>query len=422
MKSLKEFSYFNRVEDKYVFRVSTAFWHLLIGILTIAAIIGVLFLAWSIIPPGKKHIKATEYPAKTSYPPVKEVTLADLNGNVEHQVLPVVDRTPPPPSTNSTKVDTTNDPDKPAYEISLGVLKKNIPQDQWQPGYWVYPAGELAWQMHQTEQYRQWVSIGENMEQKIDRSFQVIQAGKYTAKKIALDAYIKIILQVPEANRGGILNSILNNMNDKFTDIHLLDTTFSLIAKNVKHFTVSKNEATQKLIEFVSNNPNSTFDFVPFTIQICQKFPDASRYQILEVSTSEFYNAFSRNAKVQKEATDQFNKLLPQLKVVDPAQSLYKFYAVYNQKNRERNEEIRRINDDYNLKVSAIIADSTMRAIQAEEKYLTDKNKKSEMRTKSLYVVGGGFLAVALFGTILTLLSIQRILKRMELTMENRNT
>ena len=46
-------NYFTKVEDKYVFRVSTAFWHLLIGIITIAAIVGIVLLVWSIIPPGK---------------------------------------------------------------------------------------------------------------------------------------------------------------------------------------------------------------------------------------------------------------------------------------------------------------------------------------------------------------------------------
>jgi hypothetical protein len=421
MKSLKKISYFTRVEDKFVFRVSTAFWHILIGILTLAAIIGVLLLAWSIIPPTKKQIKATEYPAMAPYPPVKEVTLADLKGNVEQPVPQVVEQAPPP-QMNDTKAEPENDPDKAGYDLSLSVLKKNIPHDQWQSGYWSYPLGEIAWQTYHTEKYRQWIPSGDNMEQKLDRSFQVIHINKYAEKRIALNAYLKIILQVAEENKGEILNSIINNMNDKLTDIQLLDTTFTCIAENVKQFTLAQKETTQKMIEFVTNNPNSTFDFIPFAIQTCQKFPDQSRYQILTALTSEFYNAFNRNAKMQKEATDQFNNLLPQLKVVDPVQSLIKFYAVYNQKNRERNEVIRRINDEYNTKVAVIVADSTMRAMQAEAKFLADKNKKSELRTKSFYVIGGGFLAMALLGTILTLLSIQRILKRMELSIESRKS
>ena len=80
-------NYFTKVEDRYVFRVSTAFWHLLIGVITIAAIIGIVVLAWSVIPPGKEKVTASAYPTKASYPSVEKVTLDELNIKDE-KVLP----------------------------------------------------------------------------------------------------------------------------------------------------------------------------------------------------------------------------------------------------------------------------------------------------------------------------------------------
>ena len=59
MKDEKKSSYFNRVEDKYVFRISTSFWHLLIGAITVTAIIGIVLFIYSLIPSSKNEIKAS---------------------------------------------------------------------------------------------------------------------------------------------------------------------------------------------------------------------------------------------------------------------------------------------------------------------------------------------------------------------------
>ncbi|MEI7492793.1 MAG: hypothetical protein WCK92_15430 [Bacteroidota bacterium] len=420
MKTSNKTSYFTRVEDRYVFRVSTAFWHLLIGIITITAIIGIVLLAWSIIPPGKEKVKASAYPTKTSYPPVEKVTLADLNMGDEKVVQPPSIQQAPPPVYHA-QPEVENDPGKPAYDLSLSELKRIIPKDEWQPGFWSYPYGELAWQMHPSDpNYRHWNPSGDNVEQRLERSYRPIKARKYSEKKTALDSYLKILKQVPSIKSTEVLNFIIYNMNDRFSDLHILDSAFTLIAKSLKPFSAS-SDAAQHLIGFVLNNPKATFDFVPFAIHSCNQISDSARFQFLAGLIDGFYTYFNSNVEVQKEATEQFNKLLPQLPGINPAKALRKFYSVYNQKNQKRNAEIGRIDDEYNTQVAAILADSTMRAMQAEENFLADKEKKSELKSKSLYVVAGGFIAIALLGTILTLLSIQRILRKMELLAESKN-
>jgi len=413
-------NYFTKVEDRYVFRVSTAFWHLLIGIITIVAFIGILLLIWSMIPPGKERVEALSYPTKPSYPPVEKITLADLRiDEAKTTTIPSVQPAPPP--VYRAKSEVSNDPDKPAYNLSLSVLKNIIPKDDWQRGYWSYPYGELAWQMHPSDpNYRIWNPIGENVEQQLEHSYNVIKAEKYSSKKAALDSYIKILKQVPSANSLKVLKVIIDNINDRFSDLHFLDSTFTLIALNLKTFSASA-DAAQYLIGFVLTNPNSTFDFIPFAIQTCNQIPDSVRFQFLGSLIEGYYTFFNSNVEVQKDVTEQFNILIPQLNSINPAKALRRFYFVYNQKNQKRNTEIGRINDEFNGQVAAILADSTRRAIQAEEKYFADKERKSELRSKSLYAIAGGFVAIALLGTILTLLSIQRILKRMERVYENKD-
>jgi hypothetical protein len=410
-------NYFTKVEDKYVFRVSTAFWHLLIGIITIVAIVGVALFVWSIIPPSKEKVEAATYPTKAAYPPVELVTIADLNMNEEKVTQPPIVQTAPPPEYKSETV-SENDPDKPAYDLVLAELKKIIPKENWQPGYWSYPYGELAWQMHPSDpNYRVWNQSGENVEQRLEHSYERIKATNYTAKKVTLESYLRILRLVPPEKSVGTLDFIIYNINDRFSDPDLLDTTFSLVAKNIKAFS-TPSEAAEYLLGFALNNPKFAFDFIPFAVQECSKISDSLRFQYLATLIDGYYTYFNNTVDVQKEATEQFDKLLPQLPGINPSKALRKYYSIYNQKNQKRNAEIALINDEYNTQVAAILADSTMKALQAEIKHQADKEKKSEYRNKSLYAIAGGFVAIALLGTILTLLSIQRILRRMELVID----
>ncbi len=412
-------NYFTKVEDRYVFRVSTAFWHFLIGLITIAAVIGILVLAWSVIPPGKEKVKAAAYPVKATYPAVEKISLADLAMNDEKAVpVPVYQQAPPPVLQQRAEVE--NDPGKPAYDVSLSELKRIIPKDQWQPGFWSYPYGELAWQMHPADpNYKRWNPQGEDVEQQLERSYLPLHAKTYSQKKEALDSYLKILKQIPSAKSYSVLYFIMNNTNERFADLHLLDTVFTLIASNLKTFSGS-TDAAKDLVGFSVTNHKSAFEFIPFAARTCSQVSDSLRYQLLSGLFEGYYRYFNNDLEVQKEATGQFNKLLPQIPGINRAKALRKFYAVYNRKNQKRNNEIVRINEEYNSQVAAIVADSAVRAAQAEIKYFSDKEKKSEFRNKSMYVIAGGFIAVALLGTILTLLSIQRILRRMESLAENK--
>lgn len=302
---------------------------------------------------------------------------------------------------------------------SLSELKRIVPLEQLQPGYWSYPLGELTWQMHQTDQYRQWNPVGENVEQRLERSYKTIKVIKYSQKKIVLDSYLKLLKQVSSANSNEVLNTIVYGMNDRLTNLKLLDSTFTLIAKNISVFGSSK-DATQHLINFSLNNPNTTFQFIPFAVQTCNTFSDSIRYQILTVLSNGFYSYFNSNLDVQKAATEQYLSLLPQIHGIEPTNSLRKFYSVYNQKNRKRNDEIAQINQEYNSQIASILADSTMKAMQAQLEYEAAKETKKELRKNSIYAIAGGFISIALLGTILTLLSIQRILKRMELVSQSK--
>ena len=415
MKSFKNSNYFTKVEDKYVFRVSTAFWHLLIGIATLAAIVGIFLFLWSVIPSGKDSIKIDKYPDKPKYPPFEKVSLADLHLVEEKSQpsLPLIMDTITIAQPQQ-QVIIEYDADKPSYDLALLELKKIIPDDQWKPGRWVI-TNQLGWEMYHSDQYRRWESTGNTMEDYLESIYRVIKAKKYADKKRVLVSVTKIVKQVPGDIKGLPIQNISSSVNSNWSDLKMFDSICAVIEGNVNSFgKKNSNEMIENMIRFGFNNPNTVFEFIPFAIKTVNQFSDSLRSSIFSLLSSSFYSYFNGNIEMQKEATQQFSELIPQLNGYNPTKALRKFYSIYNQKNRKRNDEMVRLMNEYESQLKSLVADSLIQAQMAEVKYNENQSKKNDLRWKSLYVVGGGFIAIALLGTILTLLSIQRILKRIE--------
>jgi hypothetical protein len=415
-------NYFNRFEDRYVFRVSTAFWHFLIGLLTISAVAGILFFLWSVIPPSKEKIKAMEYPVKTSYPPVAQVAVSDLLKEEPKSATfqPVVQETPPPSET-AGQTETVQDPDKPSYDLLLLELKKIIPQDKWQSGVYVYPYGELAWQLHPANpNYRQWVAQEHSLADKLETVYQKMKLENYRQRKAILFSYLRVVKQVPAQDSYEVIYAFMDNANRKFSDIARIDSLSKAIASSIKNFRQSA-EAAKVLVQFSLNNPNDCFDFLRLVNDYSVKFADSIRLPMTVRMIEGYYFYFNNNLEAQKEATSEFMQLVPQLKGKPLNSLLPKFYLIYAQKNQQRNNEIAQIENSYKLTIESIRQDSINRSNEAELMYQKKKESKSSWRMKAVYAIFGGFVAIALLGTILTLLSIQRILRKMEVSMAARN-
>ena len=56
--------YFEKVENKYVFNLTLIFWHIFIAISTLAIVVSLAVLLWSIIPASEKKVEKKAYPEK----------------------------------------------------------------------------------------------------------------------------------------------------------------------------------------------------------------------------------------------------------------------------------------------------------------------------------------------------------------------
>ena len=415
----KKNSYFNKVEDKYVFRVSTAFWHLLIGLISLAAIIGIAVFVWSLIPSSRQTITSSPLPSKPNFPAVEKVNLSDLNFGDE-KAQPISVPLNQPIYQAKPQVINEYDPDKPAYDVSLSELKRIVPPGQWEPRV-LKISNQLGWDLYHSEPYGWWVSNGRTVEDNLENIYRNLKLKKYSEKKKAIDSFIKIANSVPEDYKAKVIEDISMSINSNWSNLKILDSLSSSLANEIRTFNgIKHSEAIHNLISFSFNTPQNIFDFIPFASKACIEFPDSSRTEALNVIISAYYNYFNNNVEVQKDATKQFIDLMPMIRGVNRAFALRKFYSVYNRKNQKRNEHIAQLLNEYNSQISVIIADSTMRAQNEEGKYRISQMAKSELRWRAAYAVGGGFIAIALLGTVLTLLSIQRILKKLEVTSDNR--
>lgn len=419
MDTFKKSTYFTKVEDRYVFKVSTAFWHLLIGLITLAAIAGIVVLLWSIIPPFKKTVNTLPYPSKPVFPAEEKVSLADLHLDDESPkskiLLQPLDTTAliiQPPKPAITEV-AEYDPDKPSYDSALAQLKNLMPDDQWKPGQWVI-TNQLGWDLYHSDKYRQWIASGSSIEDNLDRIYKALKAKKYAGKKRALVSITNIVKSFPHDINGQPVQYISKYANSNWQDLRMFDSLCTLISTNISVFRQKPSEPVEQMVKFGFNEQYVAFDFIPFAIRTVSQFADSLKASVFSTLYYSYYNNFDRNFEVQKEATQQFNDLIPQLQRHDPALVLRKLYMVYNQKNKQRSDEIARLLANYQEQINYIKIDSTNKAYQAQIEYLQKQAKKKELRWKSMQAIGAGFIAIALLGTILTLLSIQRILKRME--------
>jgi hypothetical protein len=411
----KSSTYFTRVEDKYVFRVSTAFWHLIIGLVTLAAAVGIVMLLWSIIPAGKDSVKADPYPSKPAFPPAVKVTIADLKGEKQQPEIQIQETKMDKPSEPIVPKDKT-DSDYPSYQLSVDELKKLFTVEQWTPGSWVY-VSDLAKQMYPNDnRYRHWEQSGKSMDQYLDDIYNQINAAKYAQKRATVNSITKIVKVTPNEARSVPIQKIAAFADSRWTNSKDFDSLCTVIAANAGIFGKQSSEALSDMISFGLKNPNDAFGFIPFAVELCRQFPENTRESILRELRSAYrgFNTF----EAQREATAQFNELIPQLQGMDPSQALNKFYTAYFDHNQSRGQEIDRLLNAYEVQKQRIDVEYNRAQLDAQIRYDNAQSKKSEWKMKSLTAIGGAFVAIALFGTILTLLSIQRILKRIEMVAE----
>jgi len=407
-------NYFSKVENKYVFNVSLIFWHLFITLATLAVVACLAIFLWSIIPASQREVEKKPYPAKKQYPEPIKVELNELQIEVT-KVETLPDVAPQIQTTTPVQKSVEDIRGKVDYESSFNTLKTLIPPARysWQgAGYWSYPYDKRYWDVYKQEKYRQWNVTEPGIEDKLKYAYHRANAENYIDKKQILDGYISVLKILPEEKRVSTIEYLMGNVaNNISQNVNICKALTNVVTNMPKE----ENSAyINQLARFGENNPNDGSLFIDYIATIIYKFDVARRAEIIDRLITGYYNYFSNNLSMLKEATDLFLPLISRIKTENQSKVIIQYYGVFRNKNYARDNSIAQIEDEYQQAVNEIENQYNLDQSIAQQEYFSKKMSKTEYRLKSLAGIGGGIVLFVLIAVILVFFSIQRSVRKIE--------
>lgn len=388
---LKKF--LTQIEEKYVFKVSQYFWHIIVGLISLGIVAGVFLLIYGVFPTFKTTVE------KEKYPPLVEVTYSDINNALlgkkkEYQPEPIDQR-------YTTLTETYSDEYYTVFETKLDTLKQLIPPEKYRwdaAGYWYYPYGERY------PSYRSWIETDIGIYRRLDKAYENSSANSYKLKTDLISSFIKLVKLYKEPNRIAVLKYAANICQQSVNKSLIL---IDKLAQSYNQFGESDLNYLNTLSNFAESNPREGEKFIELVITTVNMIDKKNRTSALEVLKDNFYRYYNTKIEQQVEATNNFLTLIRKFDVDKRVNALEKYYEISVIKNRNREQEINRIEYDYSQELS-----------RAEMEYLASQAEKADLRTKGLYGVASGFVVIAFIALLLVLLSIQRYLKNIDAKLE----
>ena len=222
-------SFLENFEEKFYFKTSHYFWHLLTGLGGLALVVGILILLWGLTPSFKPGVK------KPKYPEPVEVTAEEIKLKIQppvkpKEVIPTVKDTVAAIEQQPEVVEKI-DPAEQAYLTAIDSMQQLLPQEKyrWESrGHW-----EQSW-------YRKkWIIDYYGISDRLKSIFKKVDAEKFASKKQLLDAYIALIALFPEDQRYSVLKSAIEYCK---TDVTTSVSNVELLTASVPNFNTDKSD------------------------------------------------------------------------------------------------------------------------------------------------------------------------------------
>ena len=404
-------NYYKKVEDKYVFNISTFFWHFLILLLTIGMLIGLFMALYGVIPATRRNVAQPSYPVKPSYPQAAKVTIDDLINKPSKQNQPISQQVYQNISTQSQPSEEVVDP---GYQLSLDKLKTLIPPSKypWQKEEISYPNGKEVYDSYHNPSDIRITPVGPGLLDYLNTAYNNSHVRNYGDKKRILDAFIDLLSKIKESERQGVLYQIvyypINNIDTSIVKLHQLKKVLMVFRPN------ELENVSGEIVPFGRNNPADGRILIDYLTINLTKFDTSQRLKSLYNIVNAYYNYFNNTVNSQIEATNSFLSLLPQIPDNQQANMLTEYYEIFNQKNKSRQDSIQKIEMNYKEATQKINAEYQNQLSNAEGEYESSKYHKQDLIKKGGIGIAAGIILISFVGVILTLFSMQRILRRME--------
>lgn len=392
--------YFSKVEEKYVFNISTTVWHILVGLAGLGLVAGFGLLIWGVIPTFKSSVQ------KDSYPPLTAVSAEEVEISLNPQTTKKGQQTERPAAATQTKQQTEQpisssfDEGEKLYNAVLDSLRTLLPEAKFawnSQGYYQYPYGENTYNYYRDERYRRWIVREYGIYDLLNTAFN--RTGTQTSRDKAMlaSAYLPNIRQFPDEERRRALDALVS-VSKESQSKSLANTL--LLQRSLQHFLSKRLAALTQCADFIANNPNDGAPFVEYVVSVVDTFKETTRPEILATLLSSYYQYFNNKLDRQKELTNAFIPMTARFDEKKQSAALEAYYRLSMNKNAQREREIRAIDNRYQTELA-----------KAEAELELAKAKKVEQRMLGLYGVGSSLAAVAVIGILLVLFSIQRYVK-----------
>ncbi|MBN1350998.1 hypothetical protein JXJ21_16375 [candidate division KSB1 bacterium] len=383
-----KFKFLEKFEENFYFRTSHIFWHVLMAIAGLGLVVGVLIFLWGLTPSFKPGVDEPEFPEPIS------VTAREIMLKLSPESQLAATTTVPaagvtiPQVQADTLVAKEIDPDEQAYLVSLDSMKVLLPENQfaWNSrGHW-----QRGWYR------REWVTDVWGIEDRLKSAFKQSNADDFSAKKQLLDGYISLIEPFPVSQRMIALKSAIEFPGENVT---ASVENIRLLINAIPNFSSEDAGFVTTLATFGRKNPRDGRSFIEYANLILPKFLLENRITALNSLIIHYYRNFN-NIEKQREATDLFLDLIPEIPGDNQVAALGEYYTLFREKNTQREERIAMLNAEYESEKS-----------KAESVLHEKKHSKSNFRSIGWRVIGSSIVFISFVAMFLVLLSIQRNVK-----------
>jgi hypothetical protein len=388
-----------KIEDKYVFTISTIVWRVFIAVAALGMAVGIALFLWGVIPAFKSS------PDKEKYPTVTSVSLDELNGRLlpqqQQQSRPVMPPERPTRYTEQTEKEAEQMMKFGEYGGALDTLRALMPESHytWQSqGRWNFPYGVQSWNYYHDARYRQWIVTVYGIPDRIDRACKEAGITTDPDRNQFLLMCAKFVRGYPMEKRGQALDAALKaaqiNISKSISNLNLLVVLRDHIFKERSNILLS-------FADILSRNPSDGASLLEYALTAVDSFDVTVRDNVVIAMVTDYSQRFNNRLDREKEFTDLFLGMAKSFDSKLQLPALEKYYDLAIAKNAERERVIRRIDARHETALA-----------QAELEYQAATAKKSEWRLLGLYGVGAGVATIAFIALLLVLLSIQRYVRK----------
>lgn len=395
MKSIFQLHALEQMEEKFYFRTSRFFWHLLAGIGGLVLVGGILMYLWSVTPSQKPTVKRPVYP-----PPIAVTADEIIQRFAPPAKTSQATATPPqlqPPAPGIVPAQTLPaDSIALAYQAAIDTLQKLLPSSRY------------AWESQRRYQERGWYygrwydggweTVVVGISDKLQNAYARANATDLASRTRLLQAYAELAAQVGEPLR---LRALESGMAISKNDVATSIAGVNLLKAAVPHYPAYDVSYLGQLAEFSQRNPRDGFAFIEYANALLPKFEAKQREDALTTLIRSYYRNFDDIAK-QREATDLFLGMLASFPVENQVSALNEFYQLFIQKNQERTQVIQMMDQEYQSKLS-----------EAEQVLAAKQARKATLRSLAWKAASGSVVMIAFIALFLVLLSIQRNIRQL---------